>query len=153
MRKSSKMSRFVLDTGVLIEYIVKGAPYRENIVNLFEESARGSVKLYISPITLSETLYVASRVYKTSGISNPNEEAINFVKWVEARAQLVDMSEELALRAGELKKELRIALPDCFVIAAAQIIGAKPLFRKVEEEMKPIEGKLKGMGVKFLSSL
>ena len=137
----------------MIGYIVKRAPHRDKVVKLFEESAEGSLELYVSPVILSETLYVASRVYEASGVPDPNREALDLVKWVESRVRLVDVTEDVALRAGELKKELRIALPDCFVISTAEAVGASPLFREVEREMLPVKGRLERLGVRFLSML
>jgi len=46
---------------------------------------------------------------------------------------VVDANEDLAIRAGELKKRLGGALTDCYVIAAAETAGATPLFRRIEK--------------------
>ncbi|MDK2384520.1 MAG: PIN domain-containing protein [Candidatus Korarchaeota archaeon] len=56
--------RIVLDTGVLVEYIVKRAPYRHKVVEVFRNADEGDVRLFMSPITLSEALYVVSRIYR-----------------------------------------------------------------------------------------
>ncbi len=149
----STASRLVLDTSVLVEYIVLRSPYRQKVVRLFEASRRGLVKLYVSPVTLSELLYVASRIYQAAGLPNPNQEAYYYVEWVRRRTSLVEVSEEVAVRAGELKKKLRIALPDCYVIASAEAVGAKPLFRHAEEEMKLVIDELRRLGVEFLDEL
>lgn len=58
-------------------------------------------------------------------------------------------TEEIAIQAGELRKRIRIALPECYVIATAKAYGGIPLFRKVEEEMGPFEGYLRDIGVQF----
>ncbi|MCD6245153.1 MAG: PIN domain-containing protein [Candidatus Korarchaeota archaeon] len=148
--KSEKMA---LDTGVLMEYIVKRAPYRRKVLALFESAAEGNIKLYVSPITLSETIYVASRIYEASSIPNPNEEALKYVEWLKDKMSVINVTEEVMTRAGELKKELRIALPDCYVIATAEQVEASPLFRKVEREMKPVLSKLEELGVLFLDRI
>ena len=147
------LKRIVLDTGVLVEYIVERAPYRFKVGKLFEKAAEGMVSLYVSPITLSETLYVASRIYVASSLSNPNEEALNYMGWVKSRLNIVGITEDVVVRAGELKKVLRLALPDCYVIAVAEEIDATALFRSVEREMKPVLSKLEELGVAFLSQL
>ncbi len=54
------MERLVLDTGVLMEYIVLRSPYRSVVAKLFEEATAKKLELYVNVITLSETLYVAS---------------------------------------------------------------------------------------------
>ena len=140
----------VLDTSVLVEYIVLRAPYRLRVARLFEEASAGRLELYVSAVTLSETLYVASRIYQAAGLQDPNREALDFVEWVKSRAKVLGVDEDIALRAGELKKQLRIALLDCYVIASAEALGATPLFKKLEEEMKPAANNLRKIGARFL---
>jgi len=102
---------------------------------------------------LSETLYVASRIYEAAKMDKPNNEALNFIEWVKNRVKVVNVDESIALRAGEIKKQLHLALPDCYVIATAETINAKPLFRRIEEEMKPVLEELKRLGVEFLDEM
>jgi len=144
------VEKLVLDTSVLIEYIVLRSKYRSKVAKLFDMALNGRVELYVNPITLSETLYVASKIYEAAGLEKPNSEALDFVEWIKGRAKIVGISEDVAFRAGELKKMLHIALPDCYVIAVAESVKATPLFKIVEKEMKPVLAKLKMLGVKFL---
>ncbi len=153
MEKSLKGEKLVLDTSVLVEYIVKRAPYRFKVEKLFKEAIKGEVELYVNPITLSETLYVASRIYEAASVPNPNEEALNYITWLKGRINIIEITEEVAVKAGELKKTLHIALPDCYVIAVAEKINAIPLFKRIEKEMKPILNKLKELKVKFLDQI
>lgn len=147
------VEKLVLDTSVLVEYIVLRSPYRTKVAKLLDKALTGELKLYISVVTLSEILYVASRIYQVAGIDNPNEEALNFVEWIKSRAQVVNVDEKIAVRSGELKKELRIALPDCYVIASAEAVEAIPVFKKLEEEMKPVLNELKSLDVRFLDEI
>ena len=148
------MSRkFSLDTSVLIEYIVKSAPHRSKVVELLEKSEAGEFELYLSPIILAETLYIASRIYEMAGEENPNESALNYVTWVRKRCNVVDIDDFISMRAGELKKALHIALPDCYVIATAEKVDAIPLFKRIEKEMKPVSEILEKLGVKFLDQI
>ena len=148
------MSRkFSLDTSVLIEYIVKSAPYRLKVIELLEKSATGEFELYLSPIILTEALYIASRVYEIAGEENPNESALNYVTWIKKRCNVIDIDDFISMRAGELKKALHIALPDCYVIAAAEKVDAIPLFKKIEKKMKPVSEILKKLRVKFLDQI
>ncbi len=140
----------VLDTSVLVEYIVRKAPYRSKVEKLFKEAATGKLKLYVSYVTLSETLYVASRIYQVAKVSDPNNEALNYIMWLKRQVEVIGIDENIALRAGELKKLLHIALPDCYVIATAETLHATPLFKKIEKEMKPVQDTLRKLGVKFL---
>jgi len=57
------------------------------------------------------------------------------------------------IRAGELRKTLRIALPDCYVISTAEAMKATPLFKSIEKEMKPIPPNMRKLGVKFLEEI
>jgi hypothetical protein len=54
------------------------------------------------------------------------------------------------MRARELKKQLRIALPDCYVISMAEAIDAVPLFKRKESEMIPVLDILEKLGALFL---
>ena len=145
------MRRLAVDTSVLIDYINARSPYRAKTARLLEGAATGRLKLYVNTVTLSETLYVASRIYRAAGLGDPNGRALDFVEWVKGRARVVDIDEGIALRAGELKKELGIALPDCYVIATAEAVEATPLFRRPEREMEPVMERLRALGVKFLA--
>ena len=53
MRESSGISRLVLDTSVLVEYIVENAPYRNTVVNIFNKARKGEVNLIINSVKLS----------------------------------------------------------------------------------------------------
>jgi len=147
------MKRLVLDTSVIVEYIVDGRPYRTKVAKLFEKAEKGELELFISAVTVSETLYVASRIYRKAGTSDPNSDAMDLLDWVSRRARIVYVNEDIALIAGELKKKLRIALADCYVIATAKAINAVPLFRSEEKEMEPFIEELRRYGVRFLNEI
>lgn len=146
-------NRFVLDTSVLVEYIIKKSPYRGIVEKLFQGSTNGKYELFINYLTLSETLYVVSRIYRAAGVSEPNEEALNYIMWLKKKTKIIGIDENIALKAGELKKKLRLSLPDCYVIATAMTLNAIPLFRKLEKEMLSIENIIRELGVTFLNEL
>ena len=52
-----------------------------------------------------------------------------------------------------MKKQLHIALPDCTVLATAEALNAKPLFKKQEKEMKPIMEQMRNLGILFLDEV
>ena len=52
-----------------------------------------------------------------------------------------------------MKKQLRMALPDCYVISVAEAINARPLFKDQESEMIPIINGLEKLGVLFLDNI
>ena len=150
MAKSSKETKLVLDTSILIEYIVEKAPHRDKVQGMFGEAAAEKLRLYVSYITLSETLYVASKIYQTANLPDPNSEALNYIMWLTKTVEVVGIDEDIALRAGELRKLLHIALPDCYVIATAEALHATPLFKKIEKVMIPKQNTLRELGVRFL---
>ncbi len=147
------MRRLVIDTSVIVEYINARGLYRLKAARMFEKAATGSLKLYVSVVTLSEVLYVASRIYEVAGLERPNERALDLVDWIRGRAQVVEVNEDIALRAGEIKKKLGIALSDCYVIATAQTLDATPVFRKIEKEMESKIESLRALGVEFLDEI
>lgn len=147
------MERLVPDAGVLVEYVVSRSPYRPKVAKLLYKASAGELELYISVVTLSEVLYVISRIYQVAGVSDPNGETLDFIEWIKSRAQVVNVNEDIALRAGELKKQLRISLPDCYVIASAEAVKAVPLFKRLEEEMGPVISDLRKLGVRFLDEI
>ncbi|RLE95405.1 MAG: PIN domain nuclease [Thermoprotei archaeon] len=128
-------------------------PYRGLVERLLEDAGSSRLTLYVSPITLSETLYIASRIHAAASLPNPDREALDYIYWLRSKTELLDINEEIMLRAGELKKSLCIALPDCYVIATAERVEARPLFKKLEREMKPVREELRKLGVLFLEDL
>ena len=143
--------KIVLDTSIVVEYVILRSRHRSKVIELFEKASRNEVILYVTPVTLSEVLYVVSRIYRVAGVPDPNREALDFIEWLSSRVKTIEIGRDVAIRAGELKKKLRIALPDCYVIAVAEKLGATPLFKKVEEEMEPVISELESLGARFLS--
>ena len=127
----------------------------EKVEALFERAARGEIDLYTTSLVAAETLYVASRLYSAMKVPEPNERSLEYVMWLQHHVGLrvAKVDTALALEAGELRKQLGIALTDCTVIALAKRLGATPLFRKVESEMEPVVDRLRSLKVAFLESL
>jgi predicted nucleic acid-binding protein len=98
------MKSYVLDTSVIVEKIIRNSPYREKVEQLFSAQRSGTVKLFVAIPTLSETLYIASRIYQLAGVNNANEEALNYISWLKTKIIPVNIDEETAIVAGELKK-------------------------------------------------
>ena len=151
MRESSGILRLVLDTSVLVEYVVENAPYRNIVVDLFNKARKGEVNLIINSVTLSETLYITSRIYRYARTPDPNTEALNYILWIKGLAKVVEPTYEITITAGELKKKLHLSLADCYVIATGKTMNAAPLFKSIEREMKPILNELRKLNILFLS--
>ncbi|MEM0226195.1 MAG: PIN domain-containing protein [Thermofilaceae archaeon] len=144
--------RYVVDTSVLLECILEASPYRGRVEELLALAPR-AIEIYLTPLTVAELLYTASKIYTAAGVEDANAEARNFVKWALARARVVDADVSTSLRAGELRKQFRIALPDCYAIAAAERLGAVALFLKPEREMLPKLDELRKLPLAFLAEL
>lgn len=144
---------FVLDTSVIAEYLDESSPY--GVERLFDALAAGAARAYVTPVTLSEVVYVAARIYSEAGVRDPNARAVELAEWLLALpgVALEPIGREAALAAGELRKRFRMALPDLYVIAVGALRGAIPLFLKLEGEMEPYEGELRRLGVAFWEEL
>jgi len=73
-----------------------------------------------------------------------------FTAWLGYKAKIVEVDTRLAKLAGELRKKLGIALPDCFTIALANTINGKALFKRIEREMRDVVEELRKLNVIFL---
>lgn len=154
MRRRSlreSLEKYAVDAGVLIEYIVRGSPHREAIERMLEGALAKVVELYVTPITVSELIYVAFRIYELAGVEKPNEEALNLVEWLTARVKIAEITPDMAVEAGEIKKRFGISLSDCYVIAAAINLKAKALFLKPEKEMLSKIEELRKLPITFLT--
>jgi predicted nucleic acid-binding protein len=99
---------------------------------------------------LSELLYVSTRVYEMAGLEEPNVKALDFLLWIEGLVENVELTHDIALRAGELRKLLMIALTDCYVIATAESLNSIALFLRIEKEMGNRIGLIGRPPVEFL---
>jgi len=149
LKKFLRENKVVLDTSVIVEYIIENSSYADLLEIIFSGKYRG--KLYVNLVTITETLYVAERIYKLAGVRNSNQKALEFVDWVKSHVVLIPANEDISILAGEVKKRFHLSISDAYVIATGQKINAKILFRGVEKEMKKHEKELRSMGVRFLS--
>ena len=131
--KSSKS--YVIDTGVALAYIVENAPDRDKVVEIFNVAKKGKLKLYTVYPVLSENT-VRNVQNSIAGFAEHNRMALDLALWIKSVAEVVEITLNIALRAGELKKLLRMTLTDCYIIATAEVLSAIALFLKIEEEIK-----------------
>ncbi|CCC81812.1 type II toxin-antitoxin system VapC family toxin [Thermoproteus tenax] len=115
--------KLVLDTSVLVEHIVARSPLQGPRRKHFRRAARGELELNVNAVTLAETLYVASRIYSTAGVEDPNGEARNFVTWVTRRADVLDIDIHTSTLAGELKKEAKDSAPGLIAVRISVYVG------------------------------
>ncbi len=146
-------ARIALDTSVIIEYIDKAGPWHRFARTIFSEIIHGHAIAYIPTIVLSEVFYVAKRIYERTGIPNSKRKAIKLVKWLyqHPNIRVIGRGFRIILLAGLIKAKYHLALSDCYVLALAKLLRAKPVFRKKEREMlKHIDRLRRLYGVIFL---
>lgn len=151
MQKSLKEKTILVDTSVLVEYVIEDSPYLEKIETILNEGIR-TKRLATIPQVLSETLYVVSKLYSYAKINEANKKAIDYLRWISNLLEILSI-DGLALHAGEIRKLYRISLTDCYLIAAAKKTERIALFLKPEKEMKKHIDELKRFGVMFLSEM
>ncbi|MGQ4892113.1 MAG: type II toxin-antitoxin system VapC family toxin [Candidatus Njordarchaeia archaeon] len=144
---------FVVDTSVLIEYISVDTPYRKILDKLLRSPEKFGISLFVSPVTLSEVLYVADRVYRAAGVKTSNQEAKRFLQWLKNRVKTVSINDNIVELAGEIKKYFHLALSDCYAIATGKHLGYPILFKKIERKMERHIKELRKMGVRFLDEI
>ena len=143
--------KIVLDTSVIVEYIIEGSPYEDKLEKIFKSSNK--TRVYVNLVTLSEVLYVSDRIYRLAGVDDSNEKASEFLSWISSKSTLIPVDEEISILAGEVKKKFRLSLSDSYAIATGLRLRSKILFKKIEREMVGKLDKLRDLGVTFLDEI
>lgn len=148
------MARAVVDTGVIIEFIDLEGPLHRQAGILFSAALSGVLELIVPHPVLAETYYVAARIYSRLGHIKPEETASKLVEWLyRLPTAKVEQGVDLAIEAGRVKKAYKIALTDCYVLAASKIHKCTATFRKPEKEMLPhIDSLKREFKILFLES-
>lgn len=124
----------VLDSFALIAFF-RGEKIGSKVEKLLFEAQNGKRLLFLSFINLVEVYY---KTIREQG-REKGEVVLATVK--KMPIQLVSASDNLVLKAAEIKARYPIALGDCFVVALARdkkasILTGDPEFKKVEELVK-----------------
>lgn len=135
----------VLDTGVIIEYIIEKSILREILKKIFLLAIKGKIKIYLSTISLAEVYYISRRIYFEAGIKNPEKASISFLNFLKnyKGIYIVPPDFKIAIEAGKIKSIYGLSLGDCFVFATSKFFNAKAVFRNEEIEFEPILNELK----------
>jgi len=149
------LNSFVVDTSVLAEYLDEESPYNDLLERFYSDVRNGRFRAYITHVTIAELVFVASRIYRESKVRDPNAEALRYLTWLLNVAGFNVVPPEIrdSIFAGELRKQLRIAMADRFVIATARRLGAIPLFLRLEREMREFEDTLREYDVRFIDEI
>jgi len=131
------LTKVALDTSIIIEYIDSKSEFHEQAETLFSALLAGKLEAALPHPILAETYYVATRLYRHLKLENPEATASSLVEWLSRLPTVIIPNEtiELAVETGKVKLDYRLALTDCYVMAASRILGCKALFKKPEKEM------------------
>ena len=108
----------VFDTEPLVAHIA-AEPGAEAVEEYLDRAADGDIKGFVSPVTLTEVLYVTER---TETKMSPD----TFLSWFQSHVNQVKAS-DCWREAARYKKEYNVALGDAYSLAAAEYVGAKLL--------------------------
>jgi predicted nucleic acid-binding protein len=115
---SEKSIRIVFDTEPLVAHIA-AEPGAEAVEEYLDRAAAGDIKGFVSPVTLTEVLYVTER-------SETKMSPDTFLSWFQSHVNQVKAS-DCWREAARYKNEYNVALGDAYSLAAAKYVGAKLL--------------------------
>ncbi|MEM2533880.1 MAG: PIN domain-containing protein [Candidatus Nezhaarchaeales archaeon] len=131
------MSKVVLDTSVIIEYIDLQGELHEQAKTVFSTLLTSKLEGILPHPILAETYYVATKLYYKLQIENPELIASSLIEWLYRLPATIIPKEDidLAIEAGKAKLNYGLALTDCYVLATSKLYDCKALFKKREKEM------------------
>jgi len=129
------LNRVVLDTSVIVEYIDLAGELYQAAETVFSSIRSGRLEAILVHPVLAETYYVSLRLYSQLGSDKPHRRAEKLLEWLFSLSYPAAQSLELAVEAGLVKAKYRLALTDCYVLAASKLEGCKALFLRREREM------------------
>lgn len=126
-----------MDTGVVIEYIDQRGKYHDQAETVFSSLLAGDLRVVLPHPVLAEVHYVSARVFEALDLENPHGRAMKLVSWLRGLPTVIvpDGSADFVAEVGRAKLNYRLALTDCYVLAASKIHKCGALFRRCEKEM------------------
>ena len=134
------MSLAVLDSGVIAEYVNVAGEFNAQSRAIFESIDRGEFRAIVVPATISELYYVLRRMYEGLRMREADRISRLFCEYIyyHPGVEVVEMSLGLLVEAGRIKHAYRLALTDCYVLAASKLYGCRVVFRHREAEMRAV---------------
>ncbi len=105
--------KLLLDSFALIEFF-KGSTSGEQVKKYIEKAE----EVIITALSIYEVGYRIEQDYS-------KRDAENYLKSLKTHYKILDINEEIAMKAVELKKEFKLPAVDCLIYAAAKINNAK----------------------------
>jgi len=128
-----------IDTGVWIEYINTRGTLHLQAKAVVDSVNQGETTAILTPLTLTEIIYIAERVYQEVYTQAESEifarKLYDFI-YYHPYVEIKPLDYELCLNAGIIKTRYNIAFSDCFLLALSEHDNASVLFKNVENEMK-----------------
>ncbi len=124
---TEKNKSIAIDTGVLLEILAKSSMGQKFKKQILEK--RTSTDIFISPLTVTELLYILGRLHGFEEGKHIIQEFVEPFKIYEEKI--------LRENAAKLKMEFGIAIADCYVIALGQLKNI-PIYMKREREINDI---------------
>lgn len=140
----------VLDTGVLVEYLIGSSKCGRIIREYFAALGRYD-KIHVSIHAVSEICYILCRA--RSIVTNEEEQqsrknrsgrkfaSEKLVDLLESNALIVHSSIDFAMKIGELKCERSLSIVDCSAIALAESLNLPACFVREKELEREISRK------------
>lgn len=128
------MQTIIVDSWAILAFLHKEKGHKQ-IEKIFKSAARCKIKLFVSIINIGEVYYKLIR-------SVGRQEAIQTVQSLnKIPIQTISATDELVLKAAEIKAEHPIAFGDCFAVSIAlekkgAILTGDPEFKRVERIVK-----------------
>ncbi len=133
----SPLTEVALDTSIIVEYIDRKGEFHGQAEAVISACSTGELRAVLPHPILAETYYVTARLYYKLKVEEPYVHASSLIEWLVRLPTTILPSQTigLAVEAGKTKLDHRLALTDCYVLAASRIHGCKALFKKPEGEM------------------
>lgn len=131
-----RLKNVVLDSYALLAFLFKEKGH-QIVLDLFEQALESGQKLLLASPNWAEIRYMTER-------------KVGAGRWIEVRTKLlglpldiIEVGQELAELAGEIKVAHKMSLADCFAAALArtrkaEIYTGDPEFRSIEADQKII---------------
>jgi predicted nucleic acid-binding protein len=111
------VTRYVFDAFALLA-LFKDEPGAPRVESILREAEAGQHEIYLTVVNLGEALY---RLFQDRGPTAPEDAYAEIIQWP---ATIMEVDEELALRAASHKALRKIGYMDCFAVALAERMQA-----------------------------
>jgi predicted nucleic acid-binding protein len=149
----------VLDTSVLVEYLLGSSSCGERIKEYFASLRQGE-RAHVSLYSISETYYILCRMEKEeirTRTGNKKREEVGekfanekITALLESNAVSVHSTLELAYKTGEMKCERSLSIMDCAALALAEFLSFPAYFVREKELEREISKKAFDVNVSLL---